>query len=143
MRSGFAVGAMTLAISLVHSGPSFSEGALAVGVPPKPDWLGVSMGLTANKATVDEAKRVATEACKLQGSVISKLLCKVVATFSNQCAALALDPEVGMKGFGWAIANSGQAAANQAILNCRETAGPGRAEACVIMGRVVCDGSAN
>jgi hypothetical protein len=105
---------------------------------------GVSMGDFVNAETADEAKSQAIAKCKLSGSAMTKALCKVVATFKNQGVALAIDPKAGTPGFGWATGDMAQAAREQAMANCRHTAGPARQDACQIGGNagVLCDGSA-
>jgi len=76
------------------------------------------------------------------GSDTSKALCRVLATFANQCAAEAFDPKDGTPGFGWAIANTVAEAKRQAIGNCRDTAGPDRQDACVVPDKgFACDGA--
>jgi hypothetical protein len=102
----------------------------------------VSIGYNSNYKTMEEAKSAALSKCKTNGSVVSKPLCKVVATFENQCAVEAYDPKTGTPGFGWAIADSAQKAIDQAMANCRDTAGPLRRDACEIPDEVRCDGSA-
>ncbi len=59
-------------------------------------------------------------------------LCKVIATFRDECFAIAIDPKDGTPGVGWAIAENLQMADKQAIDQCRTTAGPTRANFCVI-----------
>jgi hypothetical protein len=66
-----------------------------------------------------------------------------MATFSNQCAAEAIDPKDGTPGFGWAIADTPEQAKSQALANCRDTAGPDRQDACVVPDNGIwCDGRA-
>jgi Domain of unknown function (DUF4189) len=73
---------------------------------------------------------------------MSSILRKVVATFQNQCVAVAIDPQVGTPGFGWPVADTEQASKSKALSNCRETAGPTRRNACNITDSN-CNGSAN
>src|SRR5262249_47941316 len=107
---------------------------------------GVSSFIYAGAATMEIAKAEALDGCrtKTPASPTSKALCKVVATFKNQCAAEAYDPKDGTPGFGWAIANTSQEAQQRALANCRDTAGPGRQEFCIVPDSgMQCDGSAN
>jgi Domain of unknown function (DUF4189) len=130
MHDRIILGVMALAVILAATGPSAAAGAVAVGLPADVAKQGVSMGVSTKAHTMDEAKTQAITNCKTVGSPETKALCKVVATFSNQCAALAEDPKPGTPGFGWAIADTPQAAKDQAMANCRDTAGPKRRDAC-------------
>jgi Domain of unknown function (DUF4189) len=60
--------------------------------------------------------------CVDSGTAVSSALCSVVATFQNQCVAVAIDPQVGTPGFGWAVADTEEAAGDEALSNCRQTA---------------------
>jgi hypothetical protein len=54
-----------------------------------------------------------------------------------------LDPQNGTPGFGWAMAPNSKDAREQALSNCRDTAGPTRRDASVVGPRGLwCDGSA-
>jgi hypothetical protein len=144
MRQRIILGAMTLAVILAQIGPCLAAGAVAIGLPSDVAKQGVSMGNSVRYKTMDEAKSAAVSNCKLSGTDQTKALCKVVATFQNQCSALAIDPKPGTPGFGWAIADTSQAASKQALANCRKTAGPARKDACQLDNAkpVQCDGSA-
>jgi uncharacterized protein DUF4189 len=143
MRGRIILGAMTVAVILTQADHCVAAGAVALGLPSDVAKQGISMGFEVNAKTMDEAKSDAIARCKSSGSAISKPLCKVVATFQNQCAALAEDPKDGTPGFGWAVANTSQAATDQAMANCRDTAGRARKNACQLdpIG-AKCDGSA-
>jgi hypothetical protein len=137
------IGAMALAIALAQSGPCLAAGALALGLPSDVATQGVAIYIHVNSATMEDAKAKALAGCKAlpHASDTSKALCKIVATFRNQCGAGALDPQDGTPGFGWAIADNSAQARSQAVDNCRDTAGPTRQDACVA-DRHWCDGSA-
>jgi hypothetical protein len=144
MRDKAILGVLALAVILAETGPITAAGAVAVGMPADVAKQGVSMGVSTKAHTMDEAKAKAVSDCKTVGSPQSKALCKVVATFSNQCAALAEDPKPGTPGFGWAIADTSQAAKDQAMANCRDTAGAKRRDACESGNNdTKCDGTAN
>ena len=81
---------------------------------------------------MDEAKIRSLKLCENSGSLISSILCEVVATFENKCVAVAIDPAVQTPGFGWAVADSDQASKDNALSNRRATAGPTRRNACEI-----------
>jgi hypothetical protein len=120
-----------------------AAGAIAAGVPDDVAENGVAMFVQVNAASIAEARDKAIAGCKTLGSQTARDLCKIVATFSNQCAAESIDPKDGTPGYGWAIADTSAEAKSQAIANCRATAGPARQDACVILDRSLwCDGSA-
>jgi hypothetical protein len=138
------IGAAVLAIGLMVSGRCLAEGAVALGQPADIAQDGVAIFTFVNARTSTEAKDRALAGCKnMDASPKAKSLCKIAATFKNQCVAQALDPESGTPGFGWAMAPNSKAAREQALSNCRDTAGPTRQQACVV-GResLWCDGSA-
>ena len=131
--------------ALLWSKPSLRAGALAVGVPPDVARQGFAAGHALNAPTPDKARRGATESChgSTGASEEAKKLCNVVATFSDQCYAIALDPKDGTPGVGWAIAKTQEAADAQAIAQCRNTAGPSRRDFCTIFSNNRgCDGNA-
>jgi hypothetical protein len=138
------LGAMTLAAILSQVDYGVAAGAVAVGLPSDVAKQGVSIGAHVNANTMDEAKSRALAQCKSFGSPLSKSLCKVVATFQNQCVANTIDPRAGTPGFGWAIADTPQAASEQAMANCRDSDGPAHKEGCKLAGAhpILCDGSA-
>jgi hypothetical protein len=122
-----------------------AAGAVALGQPSDIAKDGVAIFTFVKASSAELAKKEALAGCKaLQGaSDTSKALCKIVATFENQCVAESLDPKSGTPGFGWAMARNSRLAKEQALSNCRDTAGPKRQDACVIGPRDLwCDGSA-
>ena len=139
------VGATALAICLMVNGSCMAAGAVALGQPSDIAKDGVAIFTFVKASSVELAKQKAMAGCKaLQGaSDTSKALCKIVATFENQCVAESLDPKSGTPGFGWAMASNSARAKEQALSNCRDTAGPTRQNACVVEARALwCDGSA-
>ena len=138
-------GATALAICLMANGHGMAAGAVASGVPADISKDGVAIYTFVNAASAELAKQKALEGCKTlpSASSTSKALCKVVATFENQCVAESIDPESGTPGFGWAMARNSRQAREQALSNCRDTAGPTRQDKCVVEARALwCDGSA-
>jgi hypothetical protein len=134
-----------LAGALLAPGSAYAEGAIAVGLPQDVSREGVSSFIYANAGTVAEARSEALLGCKTKtpASAPSKALCKVVATFRNQCAAEAYDPQNGTPGFGWAIGDSSREAKELALANCRDTAGPDRQDKCIVPDNgMQCDGRA-
>ena len=139
------IGATALAICLTVNGRCMAAGAVALGQPSDIAKDGVAIYTFVKAASVELAKEKAMAGCKTleQSSATSKALCKIVATFENQCVAEAIDPESGTPGFGWAMARNSKLAKEQALSNCRETAGPTRQNACIVEARALwCDGSA-
>jgi hypothetical protein len=122
-----------------------SAGALAVALPADVAKSGFSYGYSNNYADAAQAAAHALDACRTTKDAAKdanlRLLCKVVSNYSNQCVAVAMDPEAGTPGVGWAVANDLQSAERQATAKCQETAGPGRRAACVI-DHSACDGNA-
>ena len=132
---------IALAVILAETGSSVAAGAIAVGQPDDVAKRGISMGFSTNRETTDEAKTRALKLCEDSGSMISSILCEVVATFDNKCVAVAIDPAVQTPGFGWAVADTEKASKDSALSNCRATAGSTRRNACEITDSS-CDGSA-
>jgi hypothetical protein len=133
--------AIALTATLVESDPSVAAGAIAIGKPDDVAKHGISMGFSTNRETMDEAKTRSLKLCENSGSLRSSILCEVAATFENKCVAVAIDPAVQTPGFGWAVADTEQVSKDNALSNCRATAGPTRRNACEITDSS-CDGSA-
>ena len=143
MKSAVVLGAATLMSAMAYCCPGIAAGAVALGLPSDVAKEGVSIFTQVDAGTSGEAKTSALAGCKSNGSQTARDLCKIVATFQNQCVAEALDPENGTPGFGWAMAETSGEAKNQALANCRDTAGPTRQDACIIPDKGLwCDGSA-
>jgi len=141
MVGRLALLAVALAATLANIGPSVAAGAIAIGQPDDVAKRGISMGFSTNRETMDEAKARSLKLCENSGSLMSSLLCEVVATFENKCVAVAIDPASQTPGFGWAVADTEQASKDNALSNCRATAGPTRRNACEITDSS-CDNSA-
>jgi uncharacterized protein DUF4189 len=137
---------LAAALSLwLSASQAHAEGAVALGLPSDVAKQGVAIFTYVDASTQDEAKAQALSGCKsLEGaSSTSRALCKVIATFKNQCVAEAIDPKDGTPGFGWAMASNSAQAREQALSNCRDTAGPGRQDACIVSDQALwCDGTA-
>lgn len=141
----FSICGMALSILVATSDACMATGAVAVGQPADIAKDGVAIYTHVGAKTAEIAKQKALAGCRdLQGaSATSRALCKIVATFDNQCVAQALDPQDGTPGFGWAMAGNSKTASKEALANCRDTAGPDRQDACVINDKSLwCDGSA-
>jgi uncharacterized protein DUF4189 len=139
------IGAAALAMCAAVNGCCMAAGAVALGQPADISKDGVAIYTFVNASNAEAAKKSALDGCKglPSASATSKALCKIVATFENQCVAESLDPESGTPGFGWAMARNSRVAKEQALSNCRDTAGPTRQSFCVVQARALwCDGSA-
>jgi hypothetical protein len=142
---GAAFPAMALAICVMANGRCMAAGAVALGEPSDIAKDGVAIFAQVGASNAKAAKDLALAGCKALGhaSETTKALCKIVATFENQCVAEAFDPEDGTPGFGWSMAPNSKQATEQALSNCRDTAGPERQDKCVVGPRNLwCDGSA-
>jgi hypothetical protein len=113
-----------------------AEGAIAIGQTGTAPRHEVAVGLSTDFATANAAAADALARCKSSAGVKGSTLrqCKVVQTFKNKCAAVAMDPLAGSNGFGYGIASSKTRARNTAIAQCAQTAGRGRANTCTILG---------
>jgi hypothetical protein len=111
----------------------WADGALAIGLPSDVTRDGVAFGWAVRLPRA-EAERVALEQCRTAQGVpdSARSLCRVFESFSGACVAVALDPEDGTPGFGWAIASTKSAADAQALGDCHRTAGPARQSFCVV-----------
>jgi hypothetical protein len=139
------IGAAALAICVAGNGRCIAAGAVALGQPADISKDGVAIYTFVSASNAEAAKQKALDGCKglPSASSTSRALCKIVATFENQCVAESLDPESGTPGFGWAMARNSRVAKEQALSNCRDTAGPTRQSFCVVQARALwCDGSA-
>ncbi len=141
MQKQWRVCAVILAIVFGQTDLGLAAGAIAVGHPPDVAKRGISMGFSTNRETMDDAKARSMILCKNSGTLISSILCEVVATFENKCVAVAIDPQGQTPGFGWAVADTEQASKDNALSNCQATAGPSRQNACKITDSY-CDRSA-
>ena len=145
MLRRFSICGMALSILVAASDACMATGAVAVGQPADITKDGVAIFTHVGAKNAEIAKQKALAGCKdlRDASTTSRALCKIVATFDNQCVAEALDPQDGTPGFGWAMSGNSKTASKEALANCRDTAGPDRQDACTINDNsLVCDGSA-
>jgi hypothetical protein len=125
-----------------------ADGALAIGLPADVARQGFAAGFKMNANDMEAARLAALASCHeaAGASAEAKKLCTVVATFRDQCFAVAMDPADGTPGVGWAVAETSQLANQQALEQCRGSAGPKRRDYCEINPRSLdshgCDGSA-
>jgi hypothetical protein len=125
---------------------SFADGALAIGIPPGGIVKGFAGGHSLNASSMPAAREGAVAGChKSTGaSEAAKNACSVVASFKDECYAIALDPKDGTPGAGWAIAETQALADDEALQQCRNTAGADRQRFCEVPStNHGCDGSAH
>ena len=117
-----------------QTSPCIADGALAIGLPADVARSGFASGNGINAPNTDAARAQALEGCRgsVGASEDARKLCKVIATFHDQCFAIALDPADGTPGVGWAVAASQDAANARALAQCRKTAGAKREKFCII-----------
>jgi hypothetical protein len=133
--------AISAVLLLAVPGLAAADGAVAVGVPSSVKQDGYAYGRITNSPNAAEASEHALNKCRTaEGTTpAARDLCVVVMKFQDQCVALALDPQAGTPGAGWAVAPTKEAAETQALAQCVATAGPGRRDSCQISDSA-CDG---
>ena len=110
-------------------------GALAVGQTGSVAADGIAMGTSWNYASAEEANNAALANChkwKDKGAPKAAELCRVIATYHNECYAVSLDPKPGTPGAGWAIAADKETAEQRALAHCKLTAGSDREQFCEV-----------
>jgi len=115
-----------------------AEGAIALGVTGNITKDGYAIGINVNSSSAAEAREAALKYCRSHGSDRARVKCEIFATFRDQCAAEAEDPEPGTPGAGWAVAADKEAAEKMAMINCLATAGD-RGSFCKVV-TSICDG---
>jgi len=97
-----------------------AEGALALGIPPDISASGAAIGWSINKPDGRRAMDSAMEECLRTPQVAPQVraMCKPVRSFHRECIAIAIDPQAGTAGFGWALFPTAAAAERQALDAC-------------------------
>lgn len=117
--------------ALAWPGVGHAVGALAVGQTNSVARDGIAFGYSDNKPTAGEAVSRALALCRTAPSTpAAQARCVLVRTYSNECVAVAMDPEAGTPGAGWAIEPTLAEAEQAALDNCKATAGPDRQAYC-------------
>src|SRR5690349_3278063 len=134
-RGGHArarIAAAGLALIALVPALAQADGAIAIGLPSDVARHGVAVGTSWNYSTPEGARARALEECLSfqDASADTRKLCKVVQTFVRDCVAVALDPDAGTPGFGWAVALPQSAAEDAAMQACKMTAGESRQKFC-------------
>jgi len=127
------LGAATLAAALFAGPvpPVRADGAVAVGSTGNVVKHGVAFGMVVN-VPKDKAAETALTRCRAFKAREAAAQCKVVATFSRECFAVAYDPQPGTPGAGWGVGPDQLTANLKAIAMCEETAGPARRNFCQV-----------
>jgi len=135
-KIGSVLIALTLVACLMGPRPGAAEGALAVGSTGNVAKDGIAIGDATNYATREAAVASALAYCRGRNNARiapnAAALCQIVATFTRQCGASALDRANHTPGAGWAIAATKEAAESQALANCQAAAGASRSQFCKI-----------
>ncbi len=114
--------------------PAAAHGALAVGLPDDVAKKGVAIGFSFDYGNRAEAEARALQECQnfMDAPPATRELCRVVDAFANACVVIALDPDPGTPGVGWAI--GGRTAATElALQRCVDTAGDARKSFCKVV----------
>jgi hypothetical protein len=115
------------------SSPAMADGALAVGTTSDVVKDGIAFGYVVDSTSSGDARTSAMQYCStFKRAPKAAAQCQLVATFKNECFAIAMDPKDGTPGAGWAIAGTKVLAESRALANCRVTAGTARREYCEI-----------
>lgn len=114
--------------------PALADGALAIGQPADVANHGFAFGIVSNAPNTGTASDKALDLCRTAkgASADARNVCQVVKTIQQQCAAVAMDPQKGTPGVGWAVAQDKKTAESQALAQCYTTAGTGRESYCVV-----------
>jgi hypothetical protein len=133
--------ALLLATALLAPAPAAAEGALAVGVPADVVKEGFAYGRDINFPDENAASDRALDLCRTakDSTDTARGMCTIVMSFKGQCVSVAMDPQAGTPGVGWAVAPTRDAADQQALANCMATAGADRRQFCV-KSDSACDG---
>lgn len=129
-----AVVAVACAAAAVWPVAASADGALAIGRPDDVANHGFAFGIVSNVPNANQASDKALDLCRTAkgASGDARKVCQVVQTIHQQCAAVAMDPQKGTPGVGWAIAGDKKAAESQALTQCYDTAGSDRRSFCVV-----------
>lgn len=137
------IAAAAFLATCAFASPAFAFGAVAIAEPADVAKDGYSSGISYNFRTTAEAEDRAHRECQntQDAPPETRKLCKVIRSFENQCVAVALDPQAGTPGAGWAIGETLALARRDALARCEDTAGSDRRGQCKITAEG-CDGKA-
>ena len=143
MRVPYRLAAVALCAALVQS-QALADATIAIAEPQDVARDGFAVGVSYNYGTRGEADAEALHQCRTFMEVTAEVrqLCAIRATFDNQCVSVAMDPQAGTYGWGWAIYPTQPGADEIALRNCRNASAPDRAGYCQVTLRH-CDGTAD
>jgi hypothetical protein len=130
-----------LAGVVLRPDPGRADAALAIGLPQDVAKQGLAMGYALNYASREAAQAEALKRCRefRDAPDATRSLCRIVENFRDRCVAVALDPDAGTSGLGWAVDKKQELAEEIAMERCVDAAGQRRREFCrVTLTR--CDG---
>ena len=130
--AGAAFALIVLAGAVLRPDMGRADAALAVGLPADVAKQGIAMGYALNHATKEAAQAEALKRCRefRDAPQSTRDLCKIVENFRDRCVAIALDPDIGTTGLGWAVAKKQEMAEEIAMEKCVDTAGKKRRDFC-------------
>jgi hypothetical protein len=135
--------ALTLMLAGAFNSPerARADAALAVGRPTDIAKQGLAVGWAVDYPSTEAAGKEALARCRgfRDAPQATRDLCKIVEVFGNACLAVALDPESGTTGVGWAVHRNRDWAEDAAMETCAETSAPKRRASCRVV-LIRCDG---
>ena len=132
--AGVILALAVLTFTVLQPDRGNADAALAVGLPPDVAKQGIAMGYALNYASREAAQAEALKRCRefRDAPQATRDLCKIVENFRDRCVAIALDPEAGTTGLGWAVAKTQPLAEEIAVEKCADSAGKKRRDFCRI-----------
>jgi hypothetical protein len=121
---------LALGMALVP-GMAAAHGALAIGLPTTVEREGFAYGMAWDHESQTVASERALARCRDE-NVLAKNHCRVLKTFTRECVAVAMDPDPGTPGVGWAFGTTKDAAVADAMKMCHESAGAPRRQHCAV-----------
>ena len=131
-------GVLALCAGLGWAGSAAAVGAIAFGSTGDIARDGYSIGINANSANDEDARKSAMQWCTTHGPKQAQAQCEVLLTFRNQCASEAQDPKAGTPGFGFSLGETEEDAKRAAMAICSASAGKGRQQFCKVVA-TLCD----
>ncbi len=130
-RAVVLLGVAAPALLLAGGLRAWADGAVAVGTTGDVVKDGIAFGRAVNEPK-EAAAESALKNCRTFQARAAADRCKVVATFSGECFAIAYDPKPGTPGAGWGVGANQFLANQKAIAMCEETAGSARRGQCEV-----------
>lgn len=134
VKAGFLVVASLATATYFGPAAVRADGALAVGSTGDVVKHGIAFGMIVD-VPLQQAIETALARCRSFQAREAAKHCKVVATFSRECYAVAYDPAPGTPGAGWGVGKDQKEAEARAIAMCQETAGATRQKFCEVEAR--------